>query len=144
MVADRASENLSGFWTGVYDYPDGSRQAVAFNVVIEDKDGTLTGEIIEPNTFSPVADRELFAHLAGAREGSAVHFVKTYEKVKRGGHSISYEGTLDASCTRIEGIWRAVGVRLPWSGPFIMNRGSGKKVAEKMTLERTLDLVKQR
>ena len=123
MSGENERDNLSGFWTGVYDYPVASRAPVPFNAVIEDVAGALGGEIIEPNTFSPAKDRELFASLAGRRDGKAVHFVKTYEEVPRGGHSIVYRGTLDAAGTRIDGTWRANAF---WSGAFVMNRSAGK------------------
>ena len=138
-MTDRKSDNISGFWTGVYDYPQAYREPVPFNAVITDSGGALTGESIEPNTFSTAQDKELFAHLSGTRDGSSVMFVKTYEKVPRGGHSIIYQGTLDASGTRIDGTWKA---SARWSGPFVMNRSSGAKVEQEEKAARELELVK--
>jgi hypothetical protein len=134
--------NLTGFWTGVYDYGSGRKEPVPFNVIIEDNAGSLTGEIIEPNTFSPAKDRELFASLKGTREGTSVHFIKTYEKVPRAGHSIAYAGTLDASRTRIDGTWNGTGPYTSATGPFVMNRGSGKKAAVVEEQKAGLELVK--
>ena len=141
MTAEKNVDNLSGYWTGVYDYPVASRQAVPFNAVIVDVGGALSGEIVEPNTFSKTRDRELFASLSGTRQGNAVHFIKTYERVPQGGHSLAYQGTLDGSGTRIDGTWR---VHALWSGPFVMNRSSGKKAKIERKVESALDLAKTR
>jgi hypothetical protein len=141
VTAEKNLDNLSGFWTGVYDYPVTHREPVPFNAVIEDVGGALSGEIVEPNTFSQAKERELFANISGTRQGTAVHFIKTYERVPRGGHSLVYQGTLDGTGTRIDGTWRA---HAGWSGPFVMNRSSGKKAKIEDTIERALDLVKSR
>jgi hypothetical protein len=141
VTADKDLQNLSGFWTGVYDYPAAHREPVPFNAVIEDVAGALHGEIIEPNTFSKARDRELFASITGSRDGNAVRFVKTYERVSQGGHSLVYQGTLDGSGTRIDGMWRAHAL---WSGPFVMNRSTGKTATIENKAERAVDLVKPR
>ncbi len=143
-MADGDKDNLTGFWTGVYDYPHGLKEPVAFNAIIEDKGGALSGEIIEPNTFSPAKDRELFASLSGSREGTSVTFTKTYEKVPRAGHSLLYSGTLDGSGTRIEGTWKVMKAGRYLSGPFVMNRGSGKKASVEEKQKADLELVKPR
>lgn len=142
MTAEN-DNNLSGYWTGIYDYSLASKDPVPFNVVITDETGSLSGEFIEPNTFAKTPDRELFASLSGARDGMNVHFIKTYERVPRAGHSVIYEGTLDSTFNRIEGQWRAP-APCRVTGSFIMNRtkGSGAK-AEKMA-ERELELMKGR
>lgn len=123
---------LSGFWTGVYDYPDGHEQPVPFNAVIRDEGGSLTGEIIEPNTFAQCKDRELFASLSGTRNGNDVHFVKSYEDLPEAGHSIAYSGTLNADRTKIEGQWSTMEPGYSYAGPFVMNRKSGKKEERKV------------
>jgi hypothetical protein len=142
MTTEKQTENLSGFWTGVYDYPKAYREPVPFNAVIEDLGGALGGEIIEPNTFSAAQDCELFASISGTRQGNAVQFIKTYERVPRGGHSIAYHGTLEASCTRSDGTWRSTRADSSWSGPFVMNRSGGKKAIVEDKTERELDLVR--
>lgn len=140
-MTDKSFDNLSGFWTGVYDYPLALREPVPFNAVIEDVGGALSGEIVEPNTFSQAKDRELFASISGSRQGHAVHFIKTYERVPQGGHSLVYHGRLDGTGTRIEGTWQA---HTLWSGPFVMNRSSGKAAKVESEIERALDLAKTR
>ncbi len=131
MSGKAGGEDLSGFWTGVYDYPRGLKQAVPFNAMIRDESGDLSGEIIEPNTFATAPDRELFASLSGTRRGGDVHFVKSYEDLPRAGHSIAYSGTLNADRTKLEGTWRSMEPGSTWSGPFVMNRKSGRKTEKK-------------
>ncbi len=143
MTSDKQSDNLTGFWTGVYDYPDGHREPVPFNAVIEDVAGALGGEIVEPNTFSSAKDRELFASLSGTRQGSSVHFIKTYERLPNGGHSLIYEGILDATWTRIDGTWSTTPPAWPLSGPFVMNRSDGKKAEANVKAGRKLELAKK-
>ncbi|HTK84874.1 MAG TPA: hypothetical protein VL625_07280 [Patescibacteria group bacterium] len=125
-------QNLSGFWTGVYDYPDTHEQPVPFNAVIRDEGGSISGEIIEPNTFAKCNDRELFAVLSGTRSGSDVHFVKSYEDLPEAGHCIAYRGTLNADGTKLEGQWSTMEPGYSYSGPFVMNRKSGKKAEQKV------------
>ena len=142
MTAEKKTDNLTGFWTGVYDYPDTYKEPVPFNAVIEDTMGSLSGEIIEPNTFSRTKDHELFASFSGTRQGSSVHFIKTYEKVPQGGHSIAYEGTVDESFTKITGTWKGERAGLLWSGPFLMNRADGRKAQVEKKTESELEIVK--
>ncbi len=135
-MTQKSSENISGFWTGVYDYPRNYKQPVPFNVILTEDSNILRGEIIEPNTMSPVQNKGLFASLSGTRQGQNINFLKTYEGVPKASHSLLYEGTLDASHTKIEGMWRSV-EHPSWSGPFVMNRSSGKeeRVEEKSIKE---------
>lgn len=123
-------ESLSGFWTGVYDYPDEIAQmdmpddAVTFNVLIVDIAGHLSGEISEPNTFPDVAGEVVFATLSGERADQDVMFLKTYIDVPEAEHGpIKYEGIADKDLTRIEGTWTTP-PPYSWSGPFIMNRSN--------------------
>lgn len=143
MTSEKQSDNLSGFWTDVYDYPDGHREPVPFNAVIEDVTGTLASEIVEPNTLSSAKDRELFASLSGTRQGSSVHFIKSYQRVPNGGHSIDYEGVFAAAGTRIDGTWPTTPPAWPLSGPFVMNRSGGKNVAADVKAGRELEVLKR-
>lgn len=113
--------NLSGFWTGVYDYRDASMDAVPFNAVLTEAAGAVTGEVVEPNTFCSDATPEVFASLDGDREGERVSFVKRYEDRPGAGHIVRYEGVADAKLETISGTWAVGGD----SGPFVMNRSEG-------------------
>jgi hypothetical protein len=121
MSQGSSFDSLSGFWTGVYDYPGNAEDAVPFNALLIEVGGALSGEITEPNSFSSSPVSQLYAKIAGSRSSSSVSFIKTYEKVKEGGHQIHYEGIVDDALTKIEGMWTDPGFP-SWSGPFILNR----------------------
>lgn len=112
---------LTGFWTGVFDASDSSFEATPFHAFLQEAGGRLGGETIEPNTMSPERIAELFASLEGWREGPEIAFVKTYEDAMGAGHSVRYEGAVDASGGKIEGVWTQGGAA-GRSGPFVMNR----------------------
>lgn len=154
-------ENLSGEWTGIYDYPDNvggfplNQPPVPFNAVIVDKDGALTGEIIEEDTFTGHAGtRQLYAFIDGVRTGQDVEFTKSYNQGKDADHSIDYRGTANEDFTVIEGTWTAYtppgdienyGAPPTFSGPFIMNRGgrSDKAVKSMEAKEELLEVIGQ-
>ncbi len=139
-----SSESLSGTWTGVYDYPTEFHghdlEATPFNAHITEIEGMITGEIDEPNTLSKAAGvGMLFSKIEGQRIGQRAHFIKTYERLPETGHEISYEGTANEDFTRIEGMWTTIEGSLSWSGPFVMDRKSGK--AEIRSVERKEEIV---
>lgn len=117
MTKRRSS--LTGSWSGAYRYPNGGHETV-FNAQIEETAGAFIGATQEPNDFLDTTDTILHGAIDGAREGSAVTFVKFYNHSQDGArHSIRYEGTVDANLSRIEGRWV---VHSNWSGTFFMTR----------------------
>ena len=60
------------------------------------------------------------ASIAGRRSGSAVSFVKRYEPPGYGYDTVTYEGTVNAEATEIDGRWRLPGA----SGTFLMVRSA--------------------
>lgn len=119
--------DLSGDWTGSYDYGPGSR-AVPFAASLFDIGGVVWGTSLEPNTFAPGAGDELEAEISGTRSGRELHFRKVYAgRPQRGEEPIHYTGHVSADGNRIEGRWtiRTFGANL--SGPFVMNRLSGAR-----------------
>ncbi len=114
-------ETLTGAWSGEYAYPSPVHGVtrVPFNARIEEMGETFTGETDEPNTFADPAAPRLFAFLAGARQGMAVHFIKTLDGTGGVDHSIFYEGAANPDLSRIDGTWRIAG---DWSGTFMMER----------------------
>lgn len=118
----QAHESLSGFWSGRYSYPDPIESSVPFNVVITETEGGLVGECVEPNTFSPDQQLELFSSLSGARSDLEVRFVKAYEGATYADHEVSYEGVANVALTKIEGVWRVDGLTGVWTGGFVMSR----------------------
>lgn len=123
-MSETPFDNLSGYWTGVYDYVT-AEEPVPFNAVISDEAGAVAGECIEPNTFAPTRDRELFASLEGDCIGAAIQFVKRYEDLPGAGHAVRYVGVVNAARTQISGRWT---IAPGWSGDFVMNR-AGARIA---------------
>lgn len=118
-MSEQTNKSLSGFWTGVYDYT-GAATPVPFNAILDDREGALSGEIIEPNTFAEADEVELFSSLSGGRDGEAIEFWKQYEALPGAGHIVRYVGVVLDGGRKIVGRW-SIGAR--WSGPFVMNRG---------------------
>ncbi len=115
----KAHTDLSGRWTGRYDY-QGALSPVAFEAVLDDQDGHLVGTITEPNSFASGQGPHLQASLKGNRLGSSVSFTKYYHGFDQGDDPI-YDGDANAALTRISGQWRFA--TLPgWCGRFVMVR----------------------
>lgn len=111
-----ANENLSGEWHGTYRYPRGGGPDTPFLAVIDDRNGQLSGTIIEPNEFRPETAR---ATLAGRRFGTSVDFTKTYQGAgPEYATPVDYVGSTSADGCRIAGVWSL----LEWDGTFEMFR----------------------
>ncbi len=105
---------------GKYAYGlTGQRNPTAFNAILEEAGGGLTGETIEPNTFRPDAGDTLVAGLTGSRDGSEVFLVKTYSDFR--GERLHYHGTADRALKRITGTWHFPS-RPQIRGTFVMVR----------------------
>jgi hypothetical protein len=122
--ARAGAENLTGVWHGLYTYSHGG--SVSFVTTLIDSGGSFSGSVHELCYYRGAT---IYATLAGARQGSAVSFLKTYEKSAGPNYvaSVQYEGALNGDATEIEGRWtiRPMGL----SGKFLMIRSAGK-VAE--------------
>lgn len=129
-MSAREHPTLSGQWAGYYAYPADLASPVAFNALLVEEAGALSGECVEPNTFSPDPIHELFASLSGARNGFEVAFDKAYEGATRAMHTVRYEGVADAALARIEGLWRIPGF-LGLSGRFVMTRSDAGEAVER-------------
>ncbi len=112
-------DNLTGRWTGRYDYPNDA-DAVPFEVLLDEQEGILSGDITEPNTFRRDMGAHLAATLIGDRSGFDVSFRKTYGGFDHGDDLI-YEGALNGALTRIDGVWRFPS-EPDWRGRFMMVR----------------------
>ena len=128
--------DLSGDWTGVFDYGLETQDAVPFTATLMDVGGVVWGETQEPNTFAPNAGPELIAEVSGTRSGLEVHFRKAYCGKPRGGaYPIHYTGHISAGGKRIEGQWRINVPGVPFSGPFVMTRVPGIEVTHEIAKE---------
>jgi hypothetical protein len=96
--------NIGGLWMGSYSYPASHGPTTPFLARIEDRDGALSGTIIEPNYMGPSSD-SLEAILSGSRHGSAVDFTKAYDGASDAAHAVDYVGRLSADGNSITGVW---------------------------------------
>ena len=111
-----AGINLSGLWLGSFAYPQGQGPTTPFIAKLVDRDGSLTGETVEPNiSFTSEA---LEAFLVGSRQGVSVDFTKTYDGASDAAHAVDYVGRLSADGNSIVGVWSMDGL----DGTFEMYR----------------------
>jgi len=113
------TNSLTGVWDGTFIQPGVG--AVTFLATLIEAGGALSGSVTEPCMMPGCPRSEHNAQLAGSRSGSAVSFVKRYEPPGYGYDSVTYEGSVNADATEIDGRWRIPGI----SGTFLMIR-SGK------------------
>jgi len=132
--AQAGAENLTGVWNGLYTYPHGG--SVSFVATLIDSGGSFSGTVHEPCIFR---GNTIYAMLAGSRQGSAVSFLKTYEKSAGASYSapVQYEGALNGDATEIEGRWTIRGVGL--SGKFLMIRPAGKTAEVEQKISERVD-----
>ena len=118
--------NLTGVWTGIYTYPDGS--SVSFTATLLHSGAHLSGGVHEPDSFGG-SGGALHASISGRAEGGSVTFRKQYETVAAGFTSaVDYSGALSADGNEIEGGWRIPGWFGPVAGTFLMIRNEGADV----------------
>lgn len=124
-MSEQEPRNLTGVWNGLYSYSGGL--TVSFMATLIDSGSSLSGATHEPNVFGTNPGSALTALLSGGRRDSAVSFVKTYDDAgPQPYYPVSYDGTLNADATEIEGQWR---IGDGSTGKFMMIRSSGKTVA---------------
>ena len=115
------TDSLTGVWDGTFVQRHVGM--VTFLATLIESGGALAGNITEPCTVPgcPVSTHN--ASIAGHRSGNAVSFIKRYEPPGHGYGTVSYEGTVNAEATEIDGRWKLPGMM--GSGTFLMVR-SGK------------------
>ncbi len=89
---------------GSFSYPSDLGPTTPFLARIEDHDGKLSGDILEPNTVGPSSD-QLQSFLSGTRQGSSVDFVKAYDGASDAAHAVDYVGRLSGDGMIITGVW---------------------------------------
>jgi hypothetical protein len=122
----RSGRSLTGVWQGVYSYPLSRLPTVAFTATLFEAASSLSGSVSEPNLLYDPNEMLLFG-LNGSRNGSAVHFTKTYlGSGPNYRQAIVYDGTVNDDGTEIEGRWTIPG---DWSGRFLMTRSGDQPEA---------------
>jgi hypothetical protein len=112
------TDSLTGVWDGTYTQPGVG--IVTFLATLIESGGALGGNVTEPCAIPRCPLSTHNASIAGHRSGSAVSFIKRYEPPGYGYDTVSYEGTVNAEATEIDGRWRLPGM----SGTFLMVRSS--------------------
>ena len=114
------TDSLTGVWDGTYTQPGAG--IVTFLTTLIESGGALGGSVTEPCVMPGCPLSTHNASLAGHRSGSAVSFVKRYEPPGYGYDTVSYDGSVNADATEIDGRWRIPGTS--YSGTFLMVRSS--------------------
>ncbi len=112
-------QSLNGPWMGRYNYVSRARPPVAFNAMLVDDDGDLSGETLEPNSFADLEMDSLIAGIIGVRVGPMVRFTKSYSDFDAA--RVEYSGVINAQFTRIDGTWSFAG-GLVGRGTFVLIR----------------------
>jgi len=128
-MARKADLDLTGRWSGIYNYPH-SMPPIAFEAVILDSGAFITGETEESGRNGDT----LHAMVEGHLEGSEVRFAKIYDEAPRAAYRIDYIGTIADGGDEIHGRWQIPG---NWSGTFLMVRegGAEEEAAEQESAE---------
>ena len=121
------TDNLTGVWDGTYTQPGVG--IVTFLATLIETGGALGGSITEPCMMPACPISTHNASIAGQRSGSAVSFVKRYQPPGYGYDTVTYEGTVNAEATEIDGRWKLPGA----SGTFLMVRAA--RPAEAVTTD---------
>ena len=116
-----AGVDLTGRWTGFFNYPASTR-AVNFEAVLRDDDGRLTGTTTEPGDTLRTVGGLVTAQIDGGRDGHSVSFVKIYDAADSEYDLVHYSGTVEAEGNEIGGRWE---IQSGWSGSFLMVRSAG-------------------
>lgn len=112
--------SLAGLWEGSYTYREGSvLTRVTFEIQLAQRGQSLTGRLIEPNTFKRAPVKFLSANLVGIIDGDRVRLIKTYDGTGGENHSVYYEGKLNANASEMTGTWI---VERNWRGEFRAER----------------------
>ncbi|HEY9553940.1 hypothetical protein [Allosphingosinicella sp.] len=123
----RKDVDLTGHWTGLYNYPDGP--PVPFEAQLRESSGCVTGTTTETSDLVAGHGQTLHAVIDGRRKGGSIRFLKMYDEAEGGYDVVHYDGALHADGNEIEGQWQIAGI---WSGTFLMIRatGTGRRLAE--------------
>jgi len=145
-VNGSAGLDLSGRWTGVYNYP-GPLPPVGFEAELHHDGGAISGTMFEEDESLQGSAGILLSIVDGSLDGRAVSFTKIYEDEDRMPEPVFYTGTVQPDGNEISGQWEIAG---QWSGTFLMVRNPGAaeeaeaEVAAEVPLGEEGDLPSQR
>src|SRR3546814_17688114 len=92
----RKDVDLTGHWTGLYNYPDGP--PVPFEAQLRESSGCVTGTTTATSDLVAGHGQTLHAVIDGRRKGGSIRFLKMYDEATGG-----YEGWNDACALHAEG-----------------------------------------
>lgn len=111
-------KSISGFWAGVYAYPNDPAPSVNFDCELRVDGSVVTGQITE----SHAPGQMLLANISGQIAGTEISFIKSYQTTQSNFLlEIAYSGQVGPKKDHISGHWRA-GMR---TGTFEMHRDAG-------------------
>lgn len=110
--------DLTGHWTGSYDYP-GGREPGAFVATLIGHGAGFSGLTMEVSRDGQGRRVQPSASVSGAVAEGVATFTKTYDGSAGWVHAVICEGAVTDDGHRIEGTWLVPG---NWSGRFRMTR----------------------
>jgi hypothetical protein len=131
--AGGADHDLSGHWTGIFNFPS-LLPPGPFEAVIRDIAGAISGVTTEPGCMFDPPGTILDAVLDGSRDGALVAFRKIYSDELRP-DVVHYQGHIQPGGDEIQGEWAIAG---DWSGTFLMVRGSKAAAAAERRVGETV------
>jgi hypothetical protein len=127
--------NLTGVWHGIYNYPPEYGQPEShFVATLLETSGYLSGTIHEVMRFPEGGEAPANASLQGRNTDARVTFIKSYDGQGGQTHDVDYEGQLNSTFDEIEGKWTLFDEYGAFSGPFLMIRNRGNRVAAKVSV----------
>lgn len=123
MTLKRSISNVSGFWGGVYFYPENISEPVNFDTELSQQGYDISGAMTEINTIDPEGGVILASVIDGRLESGRITFIKRYTNGAEK-HDVTYQGTVSDDFMEISGQWSILSL----SGTFVMSRDSGKTI----------------
>jgi hypothetical protein len=121
-VSADADHDLTGRWSGIFNYPDLSPPN-AFEAELRDAGGLLSGLTTEQDDNPCRNGGPLHAVIEGHRQASNVRFTKHYDDFNLMPDVVVYTGVVHPGGDEIDGRWEVPG---SWSGTFLMVRNGGR------------------
>jgi hypothetical protein len=115
---DDSTLNLTGQWSGLFNYPE-QFLAGAFEANLIEISGIVSGATNESGQCEQDFHLSVSAHIEGQRANNSVSFTKFYDSPLPDYLPVEYTGKLSPEGDELSGVWQ---VSAAWSGTFIMIR----------------------